>query len=132
MLSFQLFLLDKTLTATDRICNAIVVTLFKEARVVFQPNGQIGAELGHLEEVNARLTYDLFDQNMVTVFLLDNLAFFVCLIIEDVKSETVSLGQDLIDQEFVLWVRMAEIDLLFTIDIDMCLVIISITDRFLG
>ena len=132
MLSFQLVLLDNALATADRISDTVVVALLKEARVVLQPDGQVGAKLGHLKEVDARLAHYLLHKNVVEVFFLYHLAFFVCLVVEDVESETVTLGQDLIDQEFVLRVRMTEMNLLLPVDIDMRLVIVSISDLFLG
>ena len=131
MLALELVLLDHALTAANSVADTVVIALLEKARVVLQPDGQIGAKLRHLEEVDARLTHHLLHQNVVKIFLLDDLSLLVCLVVEHVEGEAVTLGQDLVDEEFVLGVGMAEMDLLLTININMCLVIIRISDRFL-
>ena len=92
-----LFLLHQFIFDSHRISHAVVVRLNEKARVIFQTNCQVGAELWHLEEVDARLADYFFDQHMVEVFLLDNFTVFICVFVEYVEGQAVALGEDLID-----------------------------------
>ena len=131
VLALQLFLLRQLFFNIDCVSHAIVVRLNHKARVILQTNCEVGAELWHLEEVDARLTDYFLHEHMGQVFLLDFFALFINLVSEDVKGEAAALGEDLVDEELVLSVGVGEMDLLLAAILNVCLVIVSVSDGFL-
>ena len=91
----------------------------------------MGTESWHLKEVNARLTDDLLDQDVVQVLRWNQVSFIVLLVVEHIESEAASLCEDLIDEELVLFIGVGEVNDLLAVIIDVSLVIISVFDRLL-
>ena len=81
--------------------------------------------------MNSGLSDNLLDENVRQIIGLDNIAFFVNLILEDIKGQTTTLVEDLIDQELMLRVGVREVDLLFSTILDVSLIIVTIVDCLL-
>ena len=115
-----LFLLLLDLLADVQVVNdASVEGLLKEAGVVLESDGQVRAELGHLEEVHAGLSDDLLDIHGVRHFLLFSqlraslglcslvalsrglFSGWVLYVLEDIKREALVLLENRIDQVLV-------------------------------
>ena len=131
MLSLELFLFLYTLTAAKSISDSIVVGLDEQARVVLKSDRHVRAQFWHFEEMNSGLSDNLLDENVRQIIGLDNIAFFVNLILEDIKGQTTTLVEDLIDQELMLRVGVREVDLLFSTILDVSLIIVTIVDCLL-
>ena len=132
MINLCHLLLSNSVSAAESVSNSLVIRLNRQARVVLHSDCHVRAQSRHLEEVHTRLTHDFLDQDVIKLVCLNWLSFLIHLVIEDVKCEATSLGQHLVDQERVLFIRMREVnDFIFFI-IDMRLVIVSFLDGFFG
>ena len=81
--------------------------------------------------MDALLTDNFLDDDMLELLLGDDLAFFINLVFEDVESKTLLLSEDLVDKEIMLIICMREENNLLSSFINVSLVIITVLDGFL-
>lgn len=132
MLSLLLILLFLELPAPKSTGDSVIVGLLKEAGVVLEANSHVRTEARYLKVMNAGLTHDLLDENMLKVFTLNGVTFFVDLVLEDVKSETTSLRKSLFYEELVLAISVRKVDDFLSLIVYMRLVVVILFDRLLA
>lgn len=132
VLSLLLILLFLELPAPKSTGDSVIVGLLKEAGVVLEANSHVRTEARYLKVMNAGLTHDLLDENMLKVFTLNGVTFFVDLVLEDVKSEATSLRKSLFYEELVLAISVRKVDDFLSLIVYMRLVVVILFDRLLA
>jgi len=134
----------------DLVSNTGIESLFEEAGLVLEADRHVGAELGHLEEMDLALSDNLrHDHELGEHFLNwlfrdgDRVALFIelglngrfllhGLIFKELVSDTTAWLEHLVDNKAVVGVRIAEVDVRGGLAVDVCLVVILVGDGLLG
>lgn len=148
-----LFLQTSCLSHLDHIVDSSVECLLVKTGLVLKADSHVGAETGHLEEVNLLFSDDLGDHEE----LGDNFAFveldrghwvsFVVkldlglnlfafsrhlFLFKNVEGKTAARLQNLVDNELVLLVSVAKVNMVGRLFINVRLVVVAILDGLLG
>lgn len=134
----------------NHVSDSSIESFLVETGVVLETDGHVGAETGHLEEVDAGLANDFLNVNgngegLIDLLHLDNgVALFVELrlnrllgltglsILKHIEGESLVSGEGHVDDVVVLVVRVAEANNLFGFTVKVGLVVVVLLDGLVG
>lgn len=146
-----LILLAADVLNFNHVCHASIVSFFKEASLVLKLDRHVRTEPRHLEEVNLGLTNDLTDTDVLWHFLIgfklklrNNVAFIIeflfrfsllafcewLVLLEHFVSHTLIRFKDLINEELMFRVGVAEMDVVGGGFVQMSFVVVVFLNRF--
>lgn len=151
MCSTIFILLAADLINFNQVCHTSIICFFKEACLVLKLDRHIRAQPWHLEEVNLRLTNDFTHTDILWNLLIgfklklrNNISLIIellfrfglfalsewLLLFKDFIGDSLIRLKDLINEELVFRVSVAEVNVVWGVFVQMCFVVVVFFNCF--